>query len=64
MSLNAHVYEFVTLIYANFVFPFASAFSSYFGKHKFGVEQFMVVRPGIGPDKSHCLDKWVQKRNA
>jgi len=43
----------MTLIYANFVFPFASAFSSYFGKQKFRVEQFMVVRPGILGQTNH-----------
>jgi hypothetical protein len=55
------VYEFKTLMHASFVFPFASAVNSYFGKQKFRVEEFMVIRPGTGPDKSHCLDKGFRK---
>jgi len=48
-------------MHASFVFPFASAVNSYFGKQKFRVEEFMVIRPGTGPDKSHCLDKGFRK---
>jgi len=55
------VCEFTTLMHTNFVFPFASAFNSNFDKQKFRVEQCMVIRPGIGPDKSHCLDEGFRK---
>jgi hypothetical protein len=58
-ELNPHVYEVLTLMYPNFVFSFA--LNSYFGKQKFRVDQFVVVRLGIGPDKSHCLDNGVRK---
>jgi hypothetical protein len=51
----------MTLVHVNFVFPFASDFNSYFGNKNFRVEQFMVTRPGNGPDNSHCLDKGFRK---